>query len=149
MKFLQSNLILNLLLPPVVTYWHDHIQAPNPQTPSFLGFTATQAPTLVTLRSHSKVSDHLQLLVFVAATRFYQCLIVDLTSVDACVVRIYNNSLISPRVAYKSSKSHQNLARVSLLYVGKLDWNPRRFHRLGPCLKFCRIWFLQFLISQS
>ena len=59
---------------------------------SLLGLTVTQAPTLVTLRSHSKVSDHLQLSIFVAATRFYQCLIVDLVSVDACLVRRYNTS---------------------------------------------------------
>ena len=75
----------------------------------------------VTLRSHSKVLDHLQLLIFVAATRFYQCLIIDLASIDACVVSRYNTSQISQRVAYKSSKSHQNVVRVSLLYVGKLD----------------------------
>ena len=25
-----------LLLPTSRTYWHDHVQAPNPQTPSFL-----------------------------------------------------------------------------------------------------------------
>ena len=76
MKFLQSDLTLNLLLPPVVTYWHDHVQVSNLRTPSLLRFTATKVPTLVTLRSHSKVSNHLQLLIFVATTRFYQCLIV-------------------------------------------------------------------------
>ena len=73
--------------------------------------------TLVTLRLHSKVSDHFQLLIFVAATRFYQCLIVDLTPVDACVVRMYNTSQISQGVTHKSSKILQNVARVSLLYV--------------------------------
>ena len=62
---------------------------------SLLGFIATKAPTLVTLKSHSKVSDHLQLLIFVAATRFYQYLIVDLAPVDACVVRRYSTSQIS------------------------------------------------------
>ena len=41
---------------PVVTYWHDHVQASNLRTPSLLGFTPTQAASLVTLRSHSKVS---------------------------------------------------------------------------------------------
>ena len=74
------------------------MQAQNPQTPSLLGFTATQAPTLVTLRFHSKVSDHLQLLIFVAATRFYKRLIVDLVPVDTCVVRKYKISQISQRV---------------------------------------------------
>ena len=39
------------------------MQAPNPRTPSLLGFTPTQAPLLVTLRLHSKVSDHLHLLI--------------------------------------------------------------------------------------
>ena len=81
------------------------MQAPNPRTPSLLGFTATQAPTLVTLRSHSKVSNHPQLLIFVAATRFYYRLIVDLATVDACVVRRYKTSQISQRVTHKSSKS--------------------------------------------
>ena len=45
------------MLPPIVTYWHNHMQTPNPQTPSLLGFTAIQAALLLTLRSHSKVSD--------------------------------------------------------------------------------------------
>ena len=35
-----KDLALNLMLPLVVTYWHDHVQASNPQTPSLLGFTA-------------------------------------------------------------------------------------------------------------
>ena len=95
------------------------MQAQNPQTPSLLGFTATQASTLVTLRSHSKVSGHLNLLIFVAATRFYQCLIVDLALVDTYVVRRYNTSQISQGVTYKYSKGLQNA--VSLLYVDKLD----------------------------
>ena len=97
------------------------MQAPNPRTLSLLGLTATQAPTLVTLRSYSKVSDQLQLLIFVAVTRFYQCLIVDLALVDACIVRKYNTSQISQVVTHESSKGHQNVVRVSLLYVEKLD----------------------------
>ena len=51
-----KDLILNLMLSPVVTYWHDYVQAPNP--PSLLGFIATQAALFVTLRFHSKVSNH-------------------------------------------------------------------------------------------
>ena len=123
------------MLPQIVTYWHGHIQVLNSQTPSFLGFIATQAPTLVTLRSHSKVSNHLQLLIFVAATRFYYRLIVDLALVDACVVNRYKTSRISQRVTHKSSKCLQNVARVSLLYADKLDWNLKRFCGLGPSLK--------------
>ena len=76
---------------------------------------------LVTLRSHLKVLDQLLLLIFVAATRFHQRLIVDLALVDACVVRRYNTSQISQRVTHKSSKGLQNIARVSLLYLDKLD----------------------------
>ena len=76
---------------------------------------------LVTLRFNSKVSDHLHLLIFVTATKFYQCLIADLASVDAYVVRRYNTSQISQGVTHKSSKGIQNIARVSLLYVDKLD----------------------------
>ena len=101
-----------------------------------------QAPTLVTLRSHLKLSDHLHLLIFVATTRFYQCLIVDLTPVDACVVRRYNTSQISKEVTHKSSKDLQNVIRVSLLYVDKLDWNLNRFRGLEPYFKI-----LQNLIS--
>ena len=90
-------------------------------TPSLLGLIATQTLTIVTLRSYSKVADHLQLLIFVVAIRFYQCLIVDLAPVDTCVVRKYNTSQISQGVTHESSKGHQNVARVSLLYVEKLD----------------------------
>ena len=133
------------MLPQVVTYWHAHVQGPNPQTPSLLGFTATQAPTLMTLRSHSKVLDHLQLLIFVAITRFYYRLIVDLASVDSCVVRRYKTSLISQRVTQKSSKSLQNIARVSLLYVDKLDWNPKCFRKFGPRLKILHNLIFAFL----
>ena len=60
LKFLQSDLTLNLLLPPVITYWHDHVQVSNSWTSSLLGFIQTQAALLVTLRSHSKVLDHHQ-----------------------------------------------------------------------------------------
>ena len=134
-RFLQLDLTLNLLLIPIITYWHDHMQAPDPQTPSILGLTTAQAPMLVTLRSHSKVSDHLHLLIFVVAIRFYHCLTVDLVLVDSCVVRRYNTSQISQGVTHKSSKGLQNVARVSLLYVDKLDWNPIRFRRLGPYFK--------------
>ena len=109
-----------------------------PRTPSLLGFTTTQASTLVTLRSHSQVSDHPQSLIFVATTRFYHHLIVDFASVDACVVRRYKTSQISQRVIHKFSKSLKNVARVSLLYVEKLDWNPKCFCRLGLVLKFCK-----------
>ena len=80
------------------------MQVLNSRTPSLFGLTTTQAPVLVTLRSHSKALDHLHLLIFVVATRFYQCLIVDLALVDACVVRRYTMSQISQRVAHKSSK---------------------------------------------
>ena len=74
------------------------MQALNPRTPSLLGFTTTQASMLVILRSHSKVSDHLQLLIFVAVTSFYHCLIIDLALADACVVRRYKTSQILQRV---------------------------------------------------
>ena len=81
-------------------------------------------------------------MIFVAATRFYHRLIVDLAPVDVCVVRRHKTSQISQRVTHKSSKSLQNLARVSILYVDKLDWNPKHFRGLGLGLKI-----LQNLIS--
>ena len=125
------------------------MQVPNLWTSSLLGFTATKPPTFVTLRSHLKVSDHLQLLIFVAATRFYQCLIVDLAPIDACVVRRYNTSQISQGITHKSSKGLQNVARISLLYVDKLEWNPKRFRGLGLDLKFYRISFSAILNRSS
>ena len=74
--------------------------------------THIQTPTLVTLRSHSKVSDNFQLLIFVVATRFYHRLIVDLALVDTCVVKRYKTSQTSQKVTHKSSKSLQNVDRV-------------------------------------
>ena len=97
---------------------------------------------LVTLRSRLKVLDHLHLLIFVATTRFYQCLIVDLAMIDTCVVIRYSTYQISQGETHKSSKGLQNVVRVSLIYVNKLDWNPKHFCRLGPCFKI-----LQNLIS--
>ena len=96
----------------------------------------------MTLRSHSKLSDHPQLLIFVVATRFYHHLIVDLALVDTYVVKRYNTFQISQGLTHKSSKSLKNIVRVSLLYVDKLNWNPKRFCGLGPYLKI-----LQNLIS--
>ena len=78
----------------------------------------------------------------VTATRFYHCLIVDLAPVDSCAVKRYKTSQITQRVTHKSSKSLKNVARFSLLYMDKLEWNPKRFHELGPCLNI-----LQNLIS--
>ena len=101
------------------------------------------------MRSHSKVSDHLQLLIFVAAISFYHYLIVDLAPVDTCVARRYNTSQISQGVTHKSSKSFQNIARVSLLYVVKLEWNPKHFHELKPDLKFYKISFFAILNRSS
>ena len=85
---------------------------------------------------------------FDAATMFYQRLIVDLASVDSCVVRRYKTSQISQRVTHKSSKSLKNVARVSILYVEKLEWNPKCFRGLGPDLKICRIFVLT-IFNQS
>ena len=93
-------------------------------TPSLLGFTATQAATLVTLRSHSKVSDHLQLLIFVAATRFYHCLILDLASVDACIVRRYKTSQILQRVTHKSFKKSSKHSQGFPFIYGQVKLKP-------------------------
>ena len=66
-----------------------------------------------------------------AITMFYQCLIVVLALVDSCVVRRYKTSQISQRVTHKSSKSLQNVARVSLLYVEKFKETLNGFVSLG------------------
>ena len=43
-KFLQLDLTLNILLPPVVNYSHDHVQTSNSQTPLLdLHHTSTHA----------------------------------------------------------------------------------------------------------
>ena len=60
-----KDLTLNLMLPPVVTYWHNRVQALNPWIPSLLGFIAIQAALLVILRLHLKVSDYLHLLILI------------------------------------------------------------------------------------
>jgi len=62
---------------------------------------------LVTLIFHSNVLDYPQLLIFVEATRFYHCLIVDLAPVDACVVRKYKTFQLSQRVTHKSSQKSE------------------------------------------
>ena len=74
-----------------------------------------------------------------ATTMFYQRLIVDLALVDSCVVRMYKTYQISQRVTHKSFRSLKNVARISLLYVEKLEWNPKCFRELGPDLKICKI----------
>ena len=120
--------------PHVVTYWHEQMQTPNPRTPSLLGLHQHKHHCLwlwdPTQMFQINGSNDL-----VAATRFYHHLIVDLALVDSCVVKRYKTSLISQRVTHKYSKSLKNVARVSLLYVDKLEWNPKYFCRLGPCLK--------------
>ena len=58
-----KDLTLNLMLLPVVIYWHDHVQTLNPRALSLLRLIAVQASLFVTLRSHSKVSNHLHLLI--------------------------------------------------------------------------------------
>ena len=84
-----------------------------------------------------------------ATTMFYQCLIIDLTLVNSCIVRRYKTSNISQRVTHKSSKSLQNVAKVFLLYVEKLEWNPKRFHGLGLGLKSAKFLFLRFSINRA
>ena len=85
----------------------------------------------------------------VAATRFYHRLIGDLAPIYSCVVRRYKTSQLSQRVTHKSSINLKNLVRVSLLYVDKLEWNPKRFCRHGPDLKFSRITFSSILDRSS
>ena len=133
MKFLQSDLTLNLLLPHVVTYWHDHVKLRIHELLLFSDLHQHKHPCLwlwdPTQRFQITISIDLN-----AITMFYQRLIVDLASVDSCVVRSYRTSQISQRVTHKSSKSPKNVARVSLLYVEKLEWNPKHFCGLGPDL---------------
>ena len=93
LKFLQSDLTLNLLLPPIVTLWHDHVQVLNLQTPSLFGFTPTQAALLATLRSHSFRSPSVMILMQQLCS--IKCLIVVFALVDSCVIRRYKTSQIS------------------------------------------------------
>ena len=72
------------------------------------------------------------------AIMFYQCLMVVLALVDSCVVRRYKTHQISQRVTHKTFSALQNVARVSLLYVEKFRWNPKRFRGLGPVWKIAK-----------
>ena len=121
------------MLPHVITYWHNHVQALNPRFLS-LDLQQHKHPCLwlwdPTQRFQITSNNDL-----VAATRFYHYLIVDLAPVDSCVIRMYKTFQISQRITYKSFKSLKNIARVSLLYMDKLEWNPKRFRGLGPFLK--------------
>ena len=89
------------------------MQALNPQTLSLLGLTVTQAPMLVTLRSHSKVSNHLQLLILYAATSTTPNLeilqgilpIEDFREVWVQKPQIYNLRHTMPSFLSKSSKN--------------------------------------------
>ena len=84
----------------------------------------------------------------ITATRFHQHLIIDLVSVDTCRVRKLQNLSDLTGVTHKSSKSLQNVVRVFLLYLEVLDWNPKRFHGLGPDLNFVEFAFLRFSIGR-
>ena len=126
------------MLPPIVTYWHDHVQAPNSRTLLFLNLHRHKPPSLwlwdPTQRFQITISKD-----FDAATLFYLRLIVDFALIDYCVVKRYKVSQISQRVTHKSSKRLKDIARVSFLYVKKLEWNLKCFHELRPGLKICRI----------
>ena len=94
------------MLPHVITYWHDHVQVPNPWTLFSLDLQQHKLPCLwlwdSTQRFQITINDDLD-----ATTMFYECLIVVLASVDSFVIRRYKTSQISQRVTHKSSKSLQ------------------------------------------
>ena len=47
------RLLTSYYYPPVITYWHEHVQAPKPQTPSFLDSpTSTSTLACVSLSSY-------------------------------------------------------------------------------------------------
>ena len=89
------------------------MQTPNSQTPSLLGFTPTKATLLVTSRSHSKVSDHLHLLILyvvTSTTRDLEILqgilpIEDFREVWVQKPQIYNLRHTMPSFLSKSSKN--------------------------------------------
>ena len=149
MKFLQSDLTLNLLLPPIVTYWHDYVQVLNPQTLSLsLDLQQHKHPYLwlwdLTQKFQITISNDLD-----AATMFYQCLIINLAPVDSCIVRRYKTSQISQRITHNPSKNQKNITRFSLLYVEKLEWNPKFFVGLGLVWKSTEFLCLQFSIGRA
>ena len=86
LKFLQSNLTINLLLPVVVIYWHDHMQTPNSWTLSLLDLhhKSTHACDY-----EIPLKGFRPRLVDLCRIRFHQHSIVDLVPVDACRVRRY------------------------------------------------------------
>ena len=87
-----KDLTLNLLLLLVVTYWHYHVQAPNPQTLSLLDLQNTNSHVCdfeIPFKGFKSPP------VDLAATRFHQHLIVDLIPIDTCRVRRHKFSQIS------------------------------------------------------
>ena len=84
-----------------------------------------------------------------AATCFHQFLIVDLVLTNTCWVRRYRNLSNLIGLTHKSSKSSKNVLRVFLLYQVVMDWNPKRFHRLGVDLNSAKLTYLRFLIGRA
>ena len=87
-----KDLTLNLFLPPVVIYWHDHEQAPNSRIPPLLDLQNTNSHVC---DFEIPIKSFKSLLVDLAATRFHQHLIVDLVPINTCRVRRYRTSQIS------------------------------------------------------
>ena len=98
-----------LLLPTSRTYWHDHMQAPNPQTPSFLDSPPnTSTPTCVFFK--------LQWQQLEWSSRCRK--IFSLKTLSLCEGNLLKNLT---RDSYKPQyEQHKNVAKVSLIYLGQI-----------------------------
>ena len=107
-----------LLLPTSRTYRHNHVQAPNPRTPSFLDSPLdTSIHACVSLGFNgSNLIDHQ------GVENFFS-----LETLSLCEGKLLKNLT---RDSHKPQyEQHYNVARVCLLYLGQIR-NPKRFKSL-------------------
>ena len=104
---LQALTLDFLLLPTSRTYWHDHVQAPNPWTPSFLDSppnTSTPACVFFKLQwQQLEWSSRCRKIFF-------------LKTLSLCEGKLLKDLT---RDSHKPQyEQHKNVARVSLIYLG-------------------------------
>ena len=107
-----------LLLPTSRTYWHDHVQALNPWTPSFLNSPPnTSTPACVFFKFQWQ-----QLEWSSRCRKFFSLKILSLCEGK----HLKDLTRDSHKPQYEQ---HKNVARVYLLYLGQIR-NPKRFKSL-------------------
>ena len=122
-----------LLLPTSRTYWHDHVQAPNPWTSSFLDSPPnTSTPACVFFK--------LQLQQLEWSSRCRK--IFFLKTLSLCEGNLLKDlTRDSHKLQYEQ---HKNVARVSLIYLGLIrNLNQLKYFRaeLENLTKKCQVRF--------